>query len=201
MRCIDRPYVCETCEFRFDDLDALRLHKRKNEGVCDSYSPFDHHLYSRHSLQKIKVKKLSAFFFAYSCQKKIRMTLIFQTDCCDDNLVKLEPKYEEPMPKLFKIEPFSSDTGISSNQELASLESLAGNDPERPLLDQGSPSKGDKGEKFDDRFDPLNDDNESDIDSSNEIETPSPSKVREVRVRVKARIYNYVIYSLEYNFI
>ena len=120
------------------------------------------------------------------------MTIIFQTECCDDNQLKLEPKYEEPIPELFKIEPLSSDTGISSNQELASLESQSGDDPERPLLDQGSPSKGNKGENFDERFDPLNDDNESDIDSSNEIETPSPSKVREVRVRVKDRIYNYI---------
>ena len=41
MRCVDRPFVCESCEFRFEDLDSLRLHKRKMEGVCDSYCPFD----------------------------------------------------------------------------------------------------------------------------------------------------------------
>ena len=47
MRCIDRPFICETCDFRFPDIDQLRLHKQMRQGVCSSYSLDLHDVYIR----------------------------------------------------------------------------------------------------------------------------------------------------------
>lgn len=47
MRCIDHPFMCESCDFRFCDIDELRLHKQMQQGVCSSYSRDLHDIYIR----------------------------------------------------------------------------------------------------------------------------------------------------------
>ena len=47
MRCIDRPFICESCDYRFRDIDELRLHKQLRQGVCSSYNRDLHDIYIR----------------------------------------------------------------------------------------------------------------------------------------------------------
>jgi uncharacterized protein YlaI len=96
MKCVDRSYMCESCEFRFEDLDTLRLHKRKMEGVCDSYSPFDHTLYIRSIFEQSEVK--------------------MESESKPEPEVKLEPEDEpvvsEPVYEESKNEP---DSGVGGS--------------------------------------------------------------------------------------
>ena len=106
-------------------------------------------------------------------------------------MIKSEPKDEIPLPELIKIEPLSNDTGIETTAESESLDpevEKQGLDSYKESYKEYSNSYSENG-IFDDRFDPLT--NEDEPDSlCDEIETPSPSKVREVRVRVKERAEN-----------
>ena len=47
MTIVDRRLQCESCDFRFDDLTRLRLHKKQKEGVCESYDITNEELYYR----------------------------------------------------------------------------------------------------------------------------------------------------------
>ena len=47
MTIVDRRLECESCHFRFDDFSLLRLHKKQNEGVCDSYDVTSEEQYYR----------------------------------------------------------------------------------------------------------------------------------------------------------
>ena len=158
MKCVDRPFVCESCEFRFEDLDSLRLHKRKMEGVCDSYCPFDHELYTR------KVRFPSTDAADEPIKSEIKSPEIEIKPELQENSeehqreVKHEP-YEEP-PPLSEISPAPSFVSEASD--------CSGMSPSKP-----------------DRFDPLNEDENDDIPVFENPASSTTDKLREVRVRVK----------------
>jgi len=162
MKCVDRPFVCESCEFRFEDLDSLRLHKRKMEGVCDSYCPFDHELYTRQ--------------IRFPANKSVKPEIKeeFKEENSEEhqrNEVKQEPD-DEPcsnMPPLSEISPTPSFEGEPSDWQ-------SNMSPRQP-------------DRFDPLHDEENDDDLPVFDDSEftkKIEKKTKNdKLKGVRVKVK----------------
>ena len=89
MTIVDRPLKCETCFFRYDDLNRLRLHKRQHEGVCESYDLSNEEQYYRTQQ------------FVYKTNKKVRLKVMSSVLTCSHCEAKFDLEQDAAAP--FKL--------------------------------------------------------------------------------------------------
>jgi len=89
MTIVDRPLKCETCFFRYDDLNRLRLHKRQHEGVCESYDLSNEEQYYRTQQ------------FVYKTNKKVRLKVMSSVLTCSHCDAKFDLEQDAAAP--FKL--------------------------------------------------------------------------------------------------
>ena len=183
MKCVDRPFICESCEFRFDDLDSLRLHKRKMEGVCDSYSPLDHHLYTRSTRFP-------------SDDPFVKLEAERESECSSDR-GEVKTEFEEKTSSTehareeeIKQEPCSSDHAVLTTPLTTPPISSPPTTPTKMTSDWPHHRDTISPTKIQDRFDPLRkaeveESGHDTTDGNDDLQFMQKDKLREVRVRVK----------------
>ena len=106
MRCIDRPFICESCDFRFRDIDELRLHKQLRQGVCSSYNRDLHDIYIRKRPRSESIEFNDSFSECDS-DKIFEDSSLLENEFKDEaDEIKEEPEIldeENNPPKLPKI--------------------------------------------------------------------------------------------------
>lgn len=114
MRCIDRPFICETCDFRFPDIDQLRLHKQMRQGVCSSYSRDLHDVYIRKRPRSDDNMESDDNYSEYDPDKIFEDPLLLET------AIKEEP---DPVLDEFKeeTEPVVDEVPEKSSQKLLKI--------------------------------------------------------------------------------